>query len=286
MLNLVERSRGFMGSTDSFDAADIIIVGAPMDLTFSFRPGTGKGPQQVRLVSYGLEEYSIDLDRDLSSCRYYDAGDIVFTPGTVEATLNRIGAAAAEILAAGKFPLVLGGEHLVSLPVIEEIAKVKTDLAVIHFDAHADLREDYLGSRLSHATVMRRVADVVGSENLYQFGIRSGTREEIKYARGNTNIYFNKVVEPLKEILDTLKDRPVYISVDIDVVDPAYAPGTGAPEPCGCSAGEILEAVRLLGNVDVIGFDLVELNPLFDPTQVTALLGAKIVREAILALNT
>ena len=142
----------------------------------------------------------------------------MLTPGTVEDSLCRIGAVAAEILAAGKFPLVLGGEHLISLPLVEEIAKVNTDLAVIHFDAHTDLREDYLGSRLSHATVMRRVADAVGGENLYQFGIRSGTRAEIQYARSNTNLYLNKVVEPLKKTLRALKDRPVYITLDIDVV--------------------------------------------------------------------
>lgn len=285
MLDLVDRYAGFMGSTDDYEKAQIVLVGAPMDLTVSFRPGARQGPQEVRLVSPGLEEYSVDLQRDLADYSYYDAGDVALPFGTVQESLRRIGLVTAEIFSGGKFPIVLGGEHLISYPVIREAANVYPGLAVIHFDAHADLREEYLGERFSHATVMRRVVDLIGGKNLYQFGIRSGTRDEFDFARSNTNMYINKVVEPLIEIIPHLKGRPVYVSLDIDVVDPAYAPGTGTAEPGGCTAKEILQAVHLLGQLDVVGFDLVEVSPVYDPSQRTALLAAKLVREAILAFG-
>lgn len=285
MLDLVERHTGFMGSIDHYEEAEIVLFGAPMDLTVSFRPGTRQGPQQVRLVSHGLEEYSVDQDRDLVNYRYYDAGDLILPFGTIQESLRRIGHVTGEILSDGKFPIILGGEHLISFPVIKEVAEAYPGLAVIHFDAHADLREEYLGERFSHATVMRRVVDLIGGKSLFQFGIRSGTRDEFDFARNNTNMYINEVVEPLIENIPYLKGRPVYVSLDIDVVDPAYAPGTGTAEPGGCTAKDILKAVRLLGELNVVGFDLVEVSPLYDPSERTALLAAKLVREAILSFG-
>ncbi len=284
-MDFVEKYAGFMGDTNDYDRAEIVLVGAPMDLTVSFRPGARHGPQEVRMVSHGLEEYSVALDRDLADYCYYDAGDMALPFGVVQESLRRIGLVTAEIIADGKIPLFLGGEHLISLAVIQEVAKVYPRLAVVHLDAHADLREEYLGERLSHATVMRRVAELIGGENLFQFGIRSGTRKEFDFARNNTNTYINKVVEPLIENIPLLKGRPVYVSLDIDVVDPAYAPGTGTAEPGGCTAKEILHAVHLLGELDVVGFDLVEVSPVYDPSQRTALLAAKLVREAILSFG-
>lgn len=286
MLEFTERCPGcFIGSREKYEQAEIVIIGAPMDFTVSFRPGTRQGPQQIRQVSHGLEEYSVDLDLDLADYNYYDAGDIILPFGAVQESLRRISLMTAEILAGGKFPLVLGGEHLISYAIIKEVASVHPGLAVIHFDAHTDLREEFLGERFSHATVMRRVVDLIGGKNLYQFGIRSGTRDEFDFARSNINIFVDKVVEPLIETVPHLKGRPVYVSMDIDVVDPAYAPGTGTPEPGGCTVREILKAVHLLGELDVVGFDLVEVSPLYDPSERTALLAAKIVREAILSFG-
>jgi agmatinase len=274
-----------MGSIDNFDRSEVVLIGAPMEVTVSFRPGTRKGPEQIRLVSPGLEEYSLDLNRDLADCCYYDAGDVVLPPGTLQESLRRIGAVTAKVLSSSKFPLVIGGEHLVSLAVIKEVARVYPELAVIQLDAHADLREDYLGERYSHATVMRRVADLVGGENIYQLGIRSGTREEIEFGRKHTNLFFNELIQPLQEIIPLLKGRPVYVTLDIDVVDPAYAPGTGAAEPCGCTSREIIRALHLLGGINVVGFDLVEVSPVYDFSERTALLAAKLVREAILSFS-
>ena len=285
MLDLLERGPVFMGSIDNFERSEVVLIGAPMEVTVSFRPGTRKGPEQIRLVSPGLEEYSLDLNRDLADCCYYDAGDVVLPPGTLQESLRRIGAVTAKVLSSSKFPLVIGGEHLVSLAVIKEVARVYPELAVIQLDAHADLREDYLGERYSHATVMRRVADLVGGENIYQLGIRSGTREEIEFGRKHTNLFLNELIQPLQEIIPLLKGRPVYVTLDIDVVDPAYAPGTGAAEPCGCTSREIIRALHLLGGINVVGFDLVEVSPVYDFSERTALLAAKLVREAILSFS-
>jgi len=285
LLDLLERGPVFMGSMDNYEQAELVLIGAPMEVTVSFRPGTRKGPEQIRLVSPGLEEYSLDLDRDLADYCYYDAGDVVLPPGSLQESLHRIGAVTAKILKGSKFPLVIGGEHLVSLAVIKEVAASYPELAVIQLDAHADLREDYLGERYSHATVMRRVADLVGGENIYQLGIRSGTREEIEFGRKHTNLFLNELIQPLQEIIPLLKGRPVYVTLDIDVVDPAYAPGTGAAEPCGCTSQEIIQALHLLGELYVVGFDLVEVSPLYDPSERTALLAAKLVREAILTFS-
>lgn len=283
MPDLVEKYTGFMGSSDSYEDAGLVIFGAPMDLTVSFRPGTRQGPQQVRLVSHGLEEYSVDLDRCLSDYLYHDAGDVSLPFGTVRESLRRIGSVTAEILASGKFPLVLGGEHLITLAVVREAAGAYPDLKVVHFDAHADLRDEYMGERYSHATVMRRVAEVVGGRNVFQFGIRSGTKDEFAYARENTNLFKNEVVEPFEKMMPQLAAGPVYVTLDIDVVDPAFAPGTGAAEPGGCSVREIIKAVHLLGDLNIVGFDLVEVSPVYDQSGRTSLLAAKLVREAILS---
>lgn len=283
MLDLVEKNTGFIGCAESYEQSELVIIGAPMDLTVSFRPGARFAPQQIRRVSQGLEEYSVYLDKDLADYRYYDAGDVSLPYGNVLESLSRIGKVVSQILRDGKFPLVLGGEHLISLAVLKEVIKLYPDLAVVVFDAHADLRNEYLGEEYSHATVMRRVVEITGGENLYQFGIRSGVREEFVFARKNTNMYVDDIIVSLQEVIPRLKGRPVYVSLDIDVVDPAHAPGTGTAEPGGCTSGEILKAVHLLGALNVVGFDLVEVCPVYDIAEQTALLAAKLVREAIIS---
>ena len=282
MESLFAGAAGFIGAGRSYDAARLVLFGAPMDFTVSFRPGTRLGPQRIREVSWGIEEYSPYLDRELGEVPFYDAGDLLLAFGNVPACLAVIRRAADMIVQGGKVPLLLGGEHLVSLPAIEAVHARYPNLAVVHFDAHADLREDYAGERHSHATVMRRVADIVGPGNVYQFGIRSGTREELAWARHNTNTHLFAVAEPLAAALPALTGRPVYVSLDIDVADPAFAPGTGTPEPGGCTSGELLAAVHMLGKLNVVGFDLVEVAPVYDQSERTSLLAAKILREFIL----
>jgi len=277
------RGQVFLASGDDYQAAGAVLAGIPFDATASFRPGARRGPQAIRAGSEVLEEYSPILQRDLGDLPFYDAGDLDLVPGRVEENLARMETAAAGIFQDGKLPIFLGGEHLVSYPLIRAAHRFFPGLAVLHFDAHADLRDDYLGEKLSHATVMRRVTEVVGPGNLFQFGIRSGTWGEFAYGQEETNFFMDTITSPLEKLLPELSRRPLYISIDIDVVDPAFAPGTGTPEPGGCTPQEILHAIHLLREARVVAFDLVEVCPPWDHEEITAILAAKIVREALLA---
>jgi len=273
----------FMASCETYDEAFIIMVGVPMDFTCSFRPGTRFGPQKIREVSIGIEDYSIYQDKSLLDVKFFDCGDLDLPIGNVDKSLEIIDAAASEILNDGKFPLFIGGEHLISTPVIKNVyKKYGDDLVVLHFDAHADLREDYLGCANSHASAIRRIIDFMPSKNIYQFGIRSGTKDEFEFARLNTNMYPIEVLEPLKHVAKTFGKRPVYITLDIDVVDPAFANGTGTPEPGGITSMELLKCMDYIKDLNIVGFDIVEVSPPYDQSDRTALLAAKIIREIII----
>lgn len=274
--------KGFLGSSDDYQASGTVILGAPMDQTVSFRPGARLGPRQVRSVSEVLEEYSPRLDRDLADLRYVDLGDVALVPGMVEESLDRIAQSVRRVIQDGKLLVMLGGEHLVTLPAVRCAAEIYPELSVIHFDAHADMREGYMGMQLSHATVMRRVSEITGGDRVFQFGIRSGTREELAFARSAVNFYPGVDVDGVAGAAQKLKGKPVYITLDIDVLDPAYAPGTGTPEPGGCTPDQLFSALEALSGLDVVGFDLVEVCPPFDQSERTAILAAKLVREAIL----
>lgn len=276
----------FIASSGDYEASRAVIYGMPMDYTVSFRPGSRFGPARIREVSIGLEEYSPYLDKDLADMTYYDAGDIPLPFGNAARALEEIGAFVKQLLADGKFPLGLGGEHLVSWPVIREVYAKYPDLAVIHFDAHADLREQYEGEPLSHSTPIRKAAELMGGKNVYQFGIRSGTREEFQYARKNINFYPFDVLEPLKSVLPELAGRPVYLTIDIDVLDPSAAPGTGTAEAGGITSKELLAAIHALAasGANVVGADVVEVAPAYDPSEQTQIVAAKLVREILLGL--
>lgn len=255
-----------------------------MDLTVSFRPGSRLGPTRIREVSYGLEEYSLYLEDSLDNKLYCDVGDLDIPPGNVQRNLALIGDIVRRIFDDGKIPIFLGGEHLISLPIISEAVKKYPDLVVLHFDAHADLRDTYMGESLSHATVLRRICEKLKPKHLHQFGIRSGTREELEYSRKHTFMNMSKVLGPFLDLLPSLQGRDVYVTLDIDVVDPAFAPGTGTPEPGGCSSQEILEVASNLGNINLVGFDLVEVSPHYDLSDRTSLLAAKVLRELLISL--
>ncbi|CFX22819.1 Ureohydrolase [Syntrophomonas zehnderi OL-4] len=282
-LQWLERKAVFMGSCDSLNEADRVLIGLPMDFTTSFRPGTRLAPYRIREVSEGIEEYSIYQDRSLEEIAFFDAGDVVIPFGNVKQSLERMEATARELLGMRKKIFAIGGEHLVSLPIIKAYADYYQGLVVIQMDAHADLREDYLGESLSHATVMRHVLKIVGKKNLYQLGIRSGTREELEYARSCSNLYLDEFYSAWDDIKLSIGSRPVYISLDIDVLDPAFAPGTGTPEAGGVTSRELLKMLVKLGGLNVVGFDMVEISPPHDIGDNTSILGAKIIREALLA---
>lgn len=284
MQEYLERLTGFIGSTEDYKKAYTVLIGVPMDFTVSYRPGTRMGPQRIRTVSYGLEEYSFYTNKDLRDYLFYDGGDIALPFGNVTDSLKIIEDVAQKVIADNKFGIYLGGEHLVSWPLIKAYAEKYSELAVLHFDAHADLRKDYVGQTNSHATVMRKVCEKIGGNNVYQFGIRSGDKLEFEYAQENTNIYIDQILEPLSKVITELGEEiPVYITIDIDVVDPAFAPGTGTPEPGGCTSQEIIKAIHLMKDLNVVGMDIVEVSPINDHSDRTAILAAKLVREAILS---
>lgn len=278
----------FMASRTDGDAR-IVLLGAPLDVTTSFRPGTRFGPARIRDVSDGLEEFSPVLGRELGDVPFVDAGDLDLPIGNVEQSLALIERAVAGIARDKRFPLILGGEHLLTLGAVKALYDVYPDLVVVQIDAHADLRDDYLEQRLSHATVVRRIAELIGPKRVYQLGIRSGTREEFDYGRSSTRFYplaQGGSLPPLAEqIVDPIGDRPVYITLDIDVVDPAYAPGTGTPEPGGIDPLQLLTGLYALQPLNVVGMDIVEVCPPQDSSDITALLAAKLVREAVLSFG-
>lgn len=273
----------FMWSTTD-EAAPIVIFGAPLDETTSFRPGTRFGPSATREASHALELYSLRQKRTLDRADQTDVGDLVLPYGTVKDALAVIRSASKDILDHGQRFMAIGGEHLVSYPLVESMLERHPDLVVIHMDAHADLRQELNGTPLSHGTVMRRVIDTIGSGRLFQLGIRSADLQELEEPKGMSEIHFYRVLEPLREILPKIQGRPIYLSVDIDVVDPAFAPGTGVPEPGGITSSELLDALSLLKGENVVGADLVEVAPAYDSTGQTGLLAAAVVRECLLLL--
>ncbi|RWZ58937.1 agmatinase [Halobacillus fulvus] len=275
----------FIMSRATEEEADAVIYGMPMDWTVSFRPGSRFGPNRIREASIGLEEYSPYLDRHLEEVSYHDAGDMLLPFGNPQRSIDMIEGYLDELLQKGKFPLGLGGEHLVTWPVLKAMDRKYDDLAVIHIDAHADLREEYEGEPLSHSTPIRKACELIGPENVYSFGIRSGMREEFQYAK-ESGMHMSKfeVLEPLKKVLPSLAGRPVYVTIDIDVLDPAFAPGTGTAEAGGISSKELLAAIHEIAGseVRVVGADLVEVAPAYDSSEKTQIAASKFVREMLL----
>ena len=275
----------FIGCESSFEEASIVLYGAPFDSTTSFRPGARFGPSAMRHESFGLETYSPYQDRDLMDIRVFDSGDLELCFGSSEMALSDIEKRAEEILNAGKFPLLLGGEHLVTLAAVRAAAAKYPDLHIIHFDAHADLRDDYLGAKLSHACVLRRSHEILGDGHIHQFCIRSGEREEFQFARKHTDFHpftFDGLEETVKELKE--KQAPVYFTIDLDCLDPSVFPGTGTPEAGGVSFMELLKAIRTVSQADVVGADVNELAPMLDASGVSTATACKVLRELLLAV--
>jgi agmatinase len=275
----------FIKSHPNYDESQAVIYGMPMDWTVSYRPGSRFGPQRIREASIGLEEYSPYLDRDLEEVKYFDVGDIPLPFGNPQKSIDYIEGFVRQLLQDGKIPVGMGGEHLVSWPVMKAVAEKHPDLAIIHMDAHTDLRVSYEGEALSHSTPIRKIAEHIGPKNVYSFGIRSGMKEEFEWAKENgMHISKFEVLEPLKEILPTLAGRPVYVTIDIDVLDPAHAPGTGTVDCGGITSHELLASIHAIAgsDVNVVGFDLVEVAPIYDPSEQTVNTASKLIREMLL----
>ena len=278
----------FIGRDRSVEEAKVVLFGAPYDSTTSFRPGTRFGPNAMRMESFGIETYSMLMDKDLlDDTEVFDSGDIELPFGRQEEMLAMLEARAAEIVAAGKIPFLLGGEHLVTLGPVRAVAKKHPDLHIIHFDAHADLREDYLGNPLSHACVLRRCHDLLGDGRIFQFGIRSGTRDErhfMKDGHVTTELFNDTTLAAVVEQLAAWK-VPVYLTIDMDVLDPSEFPGTGTQEAGGFSYLQLVRDMRLIcEKLNVVGVDNVELNPGLDATGRSTALACKFLREELLCL--
>jgi len=274
----------FIGCDKEYKDANIVLFGAPFDGTTSFRPGTRFAGQAIRSESIGIETYSPYQDKDLDASSIFDGGELDLPFGNTERVLNEIEKYTMDIISDEKIPFMVGGEHLVTLGAVRAVSKKYPDLHIIHFDAHTDLRTDYLGEKLSHATVLRRIWDLVGDGRIFQYGIRSGEKYEFDFAKEHTILNkFN--LEALHDGIKQLQGKPVYFTLDLDVLDPSIFPGTGTPEAGGVTFSELLRAVLSLKGLNIVGCDVVELSPVYDQSGVSTAVACKIIREILLTLG-
>ena len=269
--------RNWMGQNPDYEKSEIIMLGLPFDGTVSYRPGSRFAPEQIRLASWGLEEYSPYFDKHLEDCNFHDAGDLEFPLGNTVKSLDLIEKNVREIYKDGKKVFGIGGEHLVTLPEIKAVSEFYKDLAIVHFDAHTDLRKEYLGEALSHSAVIRHAGEIIGFENIKQIGIRSGMKEEFELMRKyNTQIYDYSE-------LDCFKKKNIFITVDLDVLDTSIMPGTGTPECGGLKFNDLIGWFKYLSHFDIIGADVVELAPDYDASGASTAVATKVIRELLMA---
>lgn len=273
----------FLGCDNEYNESKIVLFGAPFDSTTSFRPGTRFASRTMRAESFGLEAYSPYQEEDLEDYAVFDGGDLELCFGDTERALKQIEEFSAQIIQDKKIPLMIGGEHLVTLGSVRAVAREYPDLHIIHFDAHADLREEYLGARLSHATVLHRVWDIVGDGKIFQFGIRSGDRSEFEW--GKTHVITQKFnFNGLEQTVERLSGKPVYFTLDLDVLDPSVFPGTGTPEAGGVNFMQLLDAILCVSKCNIVGCDINELSPAYDQSGASTAVACKVLRELLLAI--
>lgn len=270
--------RNWMGQNENYASSDIVMLGMPFDGTVSYRSGSRFAPEQIRLASWGLEEYSPRFDKHLEDVNFHDAGDLEFPLGNTYKSLDLIEENVEQIYKDGKRVFGIGGEHLVTLPEVKAVAKFHKDLAIVHFDAHTDLREEYLGEEMSHSAVIRHASKIVGPENLKQIGIRSGMKEEWEFMKKH-----NTLIHKYSE-LDELKGKKIFVTVDLDCLDPSVMPGTGTPESGGMQFNELMGWFEYLKNFDIVGADVVELAPDYDASGVSTAVATKVIRELLMVM--
>jgi len=271
--------RNWMGQNADYNSSDIIMLGLPFDGTVSYRSGSRFAPEQIRLASWGLEEYSPIFNKHLEDVNFHDAGDLEFPLGNTYKTLEVIEQNVEDIYKDGKKVFGIGGEHLVTLPVIKAVSKFHKDLAVVHFDAHTDLREEYMGEEMSHSAVIRHISKIIGPANIKQIGIRSGMKEEFEFMKKHGTL--------IHEFsgLDSLKDKKIFVTVDLDVLDPSIMPGTGTPEAGGLDFNTLIDWFNYLKDFDIIGCDVVELAPDYDSSGVSTAVATKVIRELLMVMS-
>lgn len=276
----------FIGCDSEYEESGIVLFGAPFDSTTSFRPGARFGSAAIRHESFGIETYSPYQDKDLTDIKVFDCGDLELSFGLPEEALKDIEDQSRKILSDGKLPILIGGEHLVTLGSVKAVFEKHPDLQIIHFDAHCDLRDDYLGAKLSHACVLRRCHELVGDGKIHQFCIRSGDREEFLFAKDHTDMHkFN--FDGLQEVCDELKknNTPVYFTIDLDCMDPSQFCGTGTPEAGGVSFTQLFDAIITVSKTNIVGADINELAPMLDNSGASTAVACKVLRELILSIN-
>lgn len=277
----------FIGCDSDYEESKIVLFGAPFDSTTSFRPGARFGSSSIRHESFGIETYSPYQDKDLTDLKVFDCGDLELCFGSPEDALKDIEEQARKIVNDGKLPIMLGGEHLVTFAAVKAVFEKYPKMHIIHFDAHADLRDDYLGAKLSHACVIRRCFELVGDGRIHQFCIRSGDREEFRFADEHTDMHkFD--FDGLTELIEELKsdNLPVYFTIDLDCLDPSVFCGTGTPEAGGVNFKELLNAILEVSKTNIVGADLNELAPMLDISGASTAVACKVLRELILSINT
>ena len=270
--------RNWMGQNEDYASSDIVMLGMPFDGTVSYRSGSRFAPEQIRLASWGLEDYSPRFDKHLEDVNFHDVGDLEFPLGNTYKSLDLIEENVEQIYKDGKRVFGIGGEHLVTLPEIKAVAKFYKDLAIVHFDAHTDLREEYLGEEMSHSAVIRHASKIVGAENIKQIGIRSGMKEEWEFMKNH-----NTLIQEYSG-LDELKSKKVFVTVDLDVLDPSVMSGTGTPESGGMQFNELMGWFEYLKNFDIVGADVVELAPDYDTSGVSTAVATKVIRELLMVM--
>lgn len=270
--------RNWMGQNEDYDSSGIVMLGMPFDGTASYRPGSRFAPESIRLASWGLETYSPYVNKDLEEVNFHDAGDLELPLGNSSKSLELIKENVEEIYLSKKKVFGIGGEHLVTLPTLHAVSKYIDNLAIIHFDAHTDLRKEYLGEAMSHSSVLYHIGMLIGMENIKQIGIRSGTQEEFELMKK----YNTKVDFP--DQLSKLKNKNVFVTVDLDVLDPSVMSGTGTPEAGGLTFNELMEWFEGLKGLNIVGADVVELAPHYDTSGVSTAVAAKVVRELLMYL--
>ncbi|MGT2911649.1 agmatinase [Streptococcus cameli] len=273
----------FIGCEASYDESKMVLFGAPYDSTTSFRPGTRFASTAIRNESFGIETYSPYQDKDLEDIAVFDAGDLELPFGNTVETLRQLEEQVATIAGDGKLPIMIGGEHSITAGPVKAMLAKYPDLHLIQFDAHTDLREDYLGVRESHASVIKRCWDMMGDGRIFQFGIRSGQKEEFEWAKEHTHLQkFN--FDGLDEVVEQLKGKPVYFTLDLDVLDPSEFPGTGTPEAGGVRFTELMAAIEKISQLNIVAADMNELCPIYDQSGQSTALACKLLREIMLYL--
>lgn len=274
----------FIECDHSYEQSSIVLFGAPFDGTTSYRPGARFGCNAIRNESFGIETYSPYQDNDLMDICVFDGGDLEFPFGNTQKVLEQIQEVTKGILSDDKIPFMIGGEHLVTLGAFQAVLKKYPDVVVLHFDAHTDLRDEYIGEKLSHASVIRRIWDLIGDGRIYQFGIRSGEKEEFEFAKKHTTLH-KFSLDKLSTEIQNLNGKPIYVTVDLDVLDSSLFSGTGTPEAGGIFFPELINGLMLLKNLNIVGCDVNELAPMFDASGASTAVACKVVRELLLILG-